>query len=329
MEKKNKRAVIVGVFVFLALAIFVLGVMTLGGQKSLFNKGATVHAVFDEVLGLQPGNNVWYSGVKIGTVQSVAFNKEGKVDVKMNIAEDAIGMVRQNTKAKVGSESFIGNKIIVLYGGTSSAPVVKTGMTLPTEHSLSTEEMMATLQENNKNLLVITNNFKAISDQLMAGQGSVGKLLKDEQLYHDLQTSMASLRIASANAQTMVANVTDYTNRLTAKGSLTNDLVTDTVVFARLRSAVRQIDEAAVSADRIVANLQSTSQNVNQSLADPSSPAGLLLNDKQAAAEIKATIKNLQTSTQKLDENMEALQHNFLLRGFFRKKAKKEQEEVH
>ena len=46
-------------------------------------------------------------------------------------------------------------------------------------------------------------------------------------------------------------------------------------------------------------------------------------------SEINATIKNLQTSTQKLDENMEALQHNFLLRGFFRKKAKKEQEEVH
>ena len=329
MEKKNKRAVIVGVFVFLALVIFVLGVMTLGGQRSLFNKGATVHAVFDEVSGLQPGNNVWYSGVKIGTVQSIEFNKDGRVNVKMNIGEDAVSLIRQDTKAKVGAEGFIGNRIVVLYGGSASAPVVKTGSTLPTERSLSTEEMMATLQENNKNLLVITNNFKAISDQLMAGQGSVGKLLKDDQLYRDLQTSMASLKIASANAQSMVANVTDYTSRLTAKGSLTNELVTDTVIFARLRSAVRQMDQAAVSADRIVANLQTTSQNVNQSLSDPSSPAGLLLNDKQTAAEIKATIKNLQTSTQKLDENMEALQHNFLLRGFFRKKAKKEQEEVH
>jgi phospholipid/cholesterol/gamma-HCH transport system substrate-binding protein len=45
------------------------------------------------------------------------------------------------------------------------------------------------------------------------------------------------------------------------------------------------------------------------------------LNDEQSAASIKETIKNLQSSTQKLDENMEALQHNFLLRGFFKKKA--------
>ena len=48
----------------------------------------------------------------------------------------------------------------------------------------------------------------------------------------------------------------------------------------------------------------------------------MLLNDAQTAESIKEIIKNLQTSTQKLDENMEALQHNFLLRGFFRKKQK-------
>ena len=58
MEKKNKRAVIVGAFVFVALVIFVLGVMTLGGQKSLLNKGATIHVVLDEMGGMQSGNNV-------------------------------------------------------------------------------------------------------------------------------------------------------------------------------------------------------------------------------------------------------------------------------
>ncbi|MGY0035900.1 hypothetical protein [Pedobacter sp. NJ-S-72] len=39
---------------------------------------------------------------------------------------------------------------------------------------------------------------------------------------------------------------------------------------------------------------------------------------------MKNTVSNLESSTKKLDENMEALQHNFLLRGFFKKKAKTE-----
>jgi phospholipid/cholesterol/gamma-HCH transport system substrate-binding protein len=211
---------------------------------------------------------------------------------------------------------------VVLTGGSPSAPMVGDGSTLQVEHALSPDEIMATLQENNKNLLAITTNFKTISDRMMNGQGSVGKLLNDEGLYRDLQTTMTSLKISTANAQSMVSNLTNYTGRLTARGSLANDLVTDTVVFARLRSTVRQIDAMSERANQVVGELNATSQSLNQSLANPATPAGLLLNDQGAATDLRATIKNLQTSTQKLDENMEALQHNFLLRGFFRKKAK-------
>ena len=320
MEKQNRRAVIVGIFVFAALVIFVLGVMTLGGQKSLFNKGATIHATFDEVNGLQPGNNVWFAGVKVGTVQAISFNPDGRVKVEMNINEKSLPIIKQDTRAKVGADGFIGNKIVVLSGGSTAAPVVKNGSALQVEAALSTDEIMNTLQENNKNILAITGNFKDISEKMVNGQGSAGKLLNDEQLYRDLQTSMATLKMAAANAQQMVANVSSYTAKLTSKGSLPHDLITDTVIFARLRSAVRDIDVLSATAGQVVNNLNATSQNINQKLTDTETPAGLLLNDKESAAEIRATIKNLQASTQKLDENMEALQHNFLFRGFFRKK---------
>jgi phospholipid/cholesterol/gamma-HCH transport system substrate-binding protein len=43
---------------------------------------------------------------------------------------------------------------------------------------------------------------------------------------------------------------------------------------------------------------------------------------------VKVTIKNLETSSQKLDENLEALQHNFLLRGFFKKKEKEKENQA-
>jgi phospholipid/cholesterol/gamma-HCH transport system substrate-binding protein len=54
---------------------------------------------------------------------------------------------------------------------------------------------------------------------------------------------------------------------------------------------------------------------------------GVLLHDQQSADNLRATMENLQSGTQKFDEDMEALQHNFLFRGFFRKKAKREQTE--
>ena len=322
MEKQSKRAVIVGVFVFLALVIFVLGVMTLGGQKSLFNRGAKINAVFNEVNGLQPGNNVWFAGVKVGTVQDVMITEEGKVKVEMNLDKDHISVIKKDAKAKVGSDGFIGNKLIILYGGSNGAAVVEDGTTLSAGASLNMEDMMGTLQDNNKNILAITANFKTITDGMVSGKGSLGKLLNDDQLFTDLQNTVTTIKLAAVNAQQMVADISDYTSKLTTKGSLANDLLTDTVIFSRLRSTVRQINSLSDKANEVVLTLSETSKNINQKLNDNSTPVGLLLNDKAVAASLKITIKNLQTSTQKLDENMEALQHNFLLRGYFKEKNK-------
>jgi phospholipid/cholesterol/gamma-HCH transport system substrate-binding protein len=48
----------------------------------------------------------------------------------------------------------------------------------------------------------------------------------------------------------------------------------------------------------------------------------VLLNDPKGAAQIQSTLTNLQQSSVKLNEDLEAAQSNFLLRGFFKKKAK-------
>lgn len=307
---------------FLALVIFVLGVMTLGGQKSLFNKGAAINAVFDEVNGLKSGNNVWYAGVKVGTVQNITIMKDGKVRVGMNIEKEHLSIIKKDAKAKVGSDGFIGNKLIVVYGGSQTAAAVEDGDTLAAGMSLNMEDMMGTLQENNKNLLAITNNFKTLSDGMVNGKGSIGKLLNDDQLFTDLQNTIVTIKLTAANAQQMVSDVSGYTARLNTKGSLANDLITDTVIFSRLRSTVYQINALSDKANEVILDLNEASKNINRKLNDNSSPVGLLLNDKETAANLKATIRNLQLGSQKLDENMEALQHNFLLRGFFRKKEK-------
>ena len=224
-----------------------------------------------------------------------------------------------------GSDGFIGNKLVVLSGGSAASPVVEDGSTLAVESAAGMEQMLAMLQENNKNLLSITGNFKTLSEGMIAGKGTVGKLLNDDKLFTDLQGSVSTIKLAANNAQQMLAGVSDYTAKLNRNGSLANDLVTDTVIFSRLRATVKQIDALSERANDVMIGLNKASENVQQKLNDNSSAVGLLLNDKQTAIDLRTTIKNLSNSTQKLDENMEALQHNFLLRGFFRRRQKENQ----
>jgi phospholipid/cholesterol/gamma-HCH transport system substrate-binding protein len=327
----NKRMITVGVFVLLGIIIFIVAVLTLGGQKKTFEKKSTLKAIFNDINGLQEGNNVWFSGVKVGTVKKIAFSPDAMVEVIMSIETKAMKYIKKDARAKISSEGFIGNKIVVIFGGGAHSPVVADDDILAVDSGLSTDEMIATLQQNNKNLLDITGNIKTITERLMNGQGSAGKILSDDKLANDLQAAITGLRVASAQVQRITSDVASYTSQLQSTGSLTNSLIHDTILFSRLKSTATEIQQASMTIKESSNNIKRITgniENVSRRLDSTGSPVGVLLNDEEAGQNLKTTLENLQSGSKKLDEDLEALQHNFLLRGFFKKKAKREQEEA-
>jgi phospholipid/cholesterol/gamma-HCH transport system substrate-binding protein len=326
----NKRMVTVGVFVLLGIIIFVAAVLTLGGQKKTFEAKSTLRAIFKDVNGLQAGNNVWFSGVKVGTVKKISFTPNSMVEVIMNIQTTDMPYIKKDAKAKISSEGFIGNKIIVIFDGTAqSAPVAENDL-LTTDSGTGTDEMLATLQQNNKNLLDITGNIKSITERLMSGQGSAGKILSDDKLANDLQAAILGLRTASMQVQRITSDVASYTSQLQSEGSLTNSLIHDTVFYSHLKASAAQIQQASATIKESSDNIKLITgniENVSRRLDSTGSPVGVLLNDEQAGKNLKMTLENLQGGSKKLDEDLEALQHNFLFRGFFKKKAKAEKKD--
>ena len=87
-----------------------------------------------------------------------------------------------------------------------------------------------------------------------------------------------------------------------------------------------------VETDAIMASLQVTANNaaiISEQLANifikinsGNGTLGRLIQDSTIAENINQTIVNLKKSSKGLNENMEAAKHNFLLKGFFNKKAK-------
>jgi len=316
MKTKTNRALVVGIFIFVALAIFIAAVFTLGGKNKTFDKTLQVKALFDDVNGLKAGDNVWLSGVKIGTVRKLSFNEKSQVEVVMNIEKEAQHLIRKDSKAKIGAEGFIGNKLVVIYPGSPAAAQITKNDWLQVEKAISTDDMLATLQSNNKNLQTITDNFKQISEQLVKGNGAVASLIRDSTLVKELHTVVGNFRQASANSREALADIESFTKQLNKEGSFAHDLVADTVIMNSIRGSVTYLRDAAFSASEFANSLD----NAGEELNDPSNPAGALLKDKKMAMQLKMMIQNLQSGSQKLDEDLEALQHNFLLRGFFKKR---------
>ena len=324
-SEPNKRGIIVGIFIVLGLVFLLAGILSIGNLHSTFVKKLHVTAIFDDVNGLQAGNNVWFSGVKIGTVNKMSFYGESQVRVVIKIDEKSQQYIRKDAKVKISTDGLIGNKIIIIYGGTSLSQPVEDGDTLGIETMISTEEMMSTLQENNRNLLAITTDFKTISKKLVNGEGTVGKLLKDESLYNSLGVTLASLERSSAHAEKLTASIADYGVKLNQKGSLANDLVTDTTIFKNVQASVRKLKQLTITASEATDNLKTASTNMSNAtskLDNKNSPLGVLLYDETSAEHLKATLKNLEGGSQKLDEDLRAAQDNFLLRRYFKKKNK-------
>jgi len=320
---QNKRAVIIGIFIFIGIGILLTAVLTLGGKKKPFKKTITLNAVFNDVNGLQNGNNIWFAGMKIGTVKRIAFTDNAQVKVEMSIDETVKHYLKQDAMVKIGSDGLIGNRIMLIYGGTRQSAEIESGDFLRTEKPVNSAQMMNTLEESNQNLSVITDNLKSVSNKMAEGKGTVGQILTNDTLANQLKATAATLRFASENLNLLTLNLAKFTNKMQQNGTLANDVVTDTVLFSRLKEASLQIQEASVNARSLTDNLN----DVSYKLRDSSNLAGVVFQDQETADNLRATVENLQAGTKKFDENMEALKHNFLFRGYFRKKAKREQQE--
>src|SRR5258708_16822989 len=321
-EINVSKRLAVGVFISVGLVILIAAVFTIGGQHKAFVKTVRVHILFDDVQGLQAGNNVWLSGMKVGTVKSIDFYHNSQVTVTLNIEKKAQSHIVRDAKARIGTDGLVGNKIVVISGGTENGQTIADNDSLKSEHLAGTQEMFATLQASNANLLEITGNLKTISRRLNDGQGTLGKLINDPSIADPLRTSIDHLRTAAAGSEALIANLEDFSARLKQPDGLASQLATDTTVFHRIKGAVARLNDAATQASEFTASLREAGEGLN----DKNAPAGVLLHDEDAGADLQRTLKNLRISSKELSDDLEALQHNFLLRGFFRKREKQEKQ---
>lgn len=323
MRGENKRSVIVGIFVLLGIAILVAGVLTLGGQQKKFVQAIQLKAVFDDIGGLQTGNNIWFSGVKIGTVRKINFYGDSQVEIEMNVEEEVVEFIRKDSKATISSDGLIGNKIIIIYGGTTLAPPVEDGDRLESVMPLDTDQMMETLQVNNENLVEITGNLKNLTSKLAEGEGMVGAAMTDSLIAENFKAILRNLDQASARSNKMIAELQNFTAKLNQEGNLFNDLVTDTTMVTEIKQTLEGLNVAAANAEKMTNELTEVTKKFN----DTDNSVGMLLNDPEFAQSLKSTLENADSATFNLNRGMEALEYTWPFNKGFKRKQKAEEKE--
>ena len=324
MEKKEiAQQIRLGAFVLAGLTLLLISVFFIGSENNIFSRTFTVSAVFRNVEGLKAGDNVWLSGVKIGTVSDVNIVSEGKVVVNLALKHKQNQFIQTDAIASIGSDGLVGSKIVVIRPGKSNRTVSETD-TLSTISPTDSQDLMELAKDVGENTRTLTSDLRTIASRISDGQGIVGELLTDGTIAQEIRAAVLNLRTTGTNTARASAELQSLIHELRSGPGLLPMLISDTGYANTFQNALARIEKVSVNAGEVSKRLESLTSKID----DKNNAVGVLLADTVVAGQLKNTIENAEQASHKLDENMEALQHNFLFRGFFRRQERREAREA-
>lgn len=318
MEKTYTQKLKLGVFIITGTAIFIAAIYFIGSKQLFFSKTKELNAVFNDANGLQLGNNVRYSGIIIGTVKGITIINDSSICITMYINKEYFNHIKKSAIASIGSEGLVGNMVVNIIPSKGSKELVEPGDTIATVKKIRTEDMINILSNSNSNIALITADLLKITHEITEGQGTLGLLLNDSVMANDLKETLLHLKITSKETSQTVKKLNLLVSSLDNKESLVG-VVKDTTIAKKIKTIVANLEQSSSAVNTAMSNLNGTISNMK----DGKGAINYLSNNSDLVKKIDSTMTNINSASLLLNQNLEALKHNFFLRGYFKKQEKK------
>lgn len=198
METKNQGfKVRLGLFIIVGITLFFLAIFIIGKQKNLFDPVFKLTTKFENVSGLQVGSAIRFSGINVGTVDNIEIINDSMVKVDMLLKKEVQKFIRADSKAGIGSEGLIGDKLIVISQGNPRSKIAKDGQIIPSQEPIETDAIMRSLETTVGNAAVATTEIGEILQKVNRGEGTLGRLIQDKSMANNLDKTLVNLKNSS------------------------------------------------------------------------------------------------------------------------------------
>jgi phospholipid/cholesterol/gamma-HCH transport system substrate-binding protein len=284
----------------LIASLVVLAATTLyigGGGASPFADKYEVRALMADVNGLKEGAPVRVGGLDVGNVTGVDFAPGGKgmIEVRMKLDRRVQPRVTTRSVVELGALGLLGEKAIDISASTEGLPIEDGGL-LPAAGDDAFKSLVSDTSES-------VTHMKKILSRIDAGQGLVGKALRDEELYDRLTDVSARLQ--------------DFMGRLEGEKGPLGRLVNDREMSAQLAATARGLDHLVGRIERgegplgtlskdeeLVRQMKSTAAgfaDVAGRMQRGEGTLGRLVHDEQLYTRLEALTVRLDAITLRLD----------------------------
>jgi phospholipid/cholesterol/gamma-HCH transport system substrate-binding protein len=350
MKNKQRKNLIVGIFVTLGLFIFIMAIYLVGKKENLFGSPVTIAAIFEDVQGLREGDNVRMSGIDIGTVRSLSFMDDNRVYIEMNLAADQVMFVKEDSRVTIGSEGLMGSKVVMIIPGTITAPPVSENDTLVTVEQVDIDDILIEVNKSSENIAIVSNELISITRKINRGDGIFGKIFTDTTLTQNLDDATRNISYITENLYRLSEQVSSgqgIVGKLFADTSLTQEIGAAGQNIDEITNNLREITEKINKGEGVFGrmftdtsltknlylssrNLQETSRSMMllaERLNSDSSALNLLIDDPVFADSLKILLDRLNTGVVEATDAADAIQRSGLIRLFSKKKKEEARQE--
>ena len=304
----SSRLVGAGAFVVIGVLLFTVALFMIGERRMLFEDRFEVYTEFAKLGQLEHGAVVRVAGMDAGEVTDIIIpaSPAGKFRVKMEVREDLHGLVRTDSVATTQMEGLVGAIFLSIGAGSEQAPRVPEKGTIPSREPFSMADL---LDQASSTIALLTETVEDIRGDVEKAVQQVA--LTAEDAHAMLEDVRPDITAIAKNGSRISADIQQISAKIRSGEGSIGKLVNDDALYQRAK-------EIAEDAKTVVANVREVSNEARRAISDFRSkegPAQGLMGD------MRVTLGQTREAVSDLADNMEALKHNFLLRGFFNRRG--------
>ncbi len=224
MKTGTGSKVKLGIFIFIGIALLLTGIYYVGKSKNLFDSTFRLTGIFNNVGGLQVGNNVRFSGINVGTVDAITITSDTTVQVEFIVEKHLQKFIKKDSRAVIGSEGLMGNKIINITPGSAGSTQIADNGQITTIKPIDTDAILQDVKTSIENVKGISADLGSILGNVRQGKGTIGTLLVDTNFSKNIKQTMVNLSNGTRGIEQTMKSIKSGTdgfndNMEAAKGS--------------------------------------------------------------------------------------------------------------
>lgn len=320
MRQSKSQKFRLGLFVVISTFLLIITLYFVGNKQNIFGKTFKISAVFNNVNGLMLGNNVRYSGINVGTVKKIEMINDTTICVDMIIEDKILPHLKKNAIAAISSDGLVGSMVINIVPNKETEAQLQPGDTIKSFSKISTDNILSSLNTTGDNAALLTADLLETVKTINSGKGTLGKLISDEGMAIDLKETITALKNASFEASNVIKNMNKIISSVNYDNSLAAVFLSDSLAATKMKTIINNLEKSSIGIDSVISNID----EVTAQFKNGKGALNYILNDTILVKNIDSTMINIKKGSVKLNEDLEALKHNFLFRRYFRKLEKEQ-----